>query len=208
MRYQDIFAATGIALLLAVVAGCGGDKPVKPEQAASAQQPSGNVDLAKGQPPWPLPTQSSKAYIDAAGLPLYTQEKTLVHYHAHLDVSVDGQPVQVPADIGIAFENGQPTAISPLHTHDTSGVIHVEAGENAKFTLGQLFTEWGLRLDQECIGGMCQKDGKELRYFVNGVAYDGDPVEIPIREHEEIAILYGKPDQLPKPPSTYDFGNL
>jgi len=115
------------------------------------------------------------------------------------------RPVTVPADIGIVFKNGQAVAISPLHTHTPDGVLHVEAERNAKFTLGQLFTEWGVRLSSTCVGGLCADGSHEIAFAVDGVPYEGDPGEIALKPHEEIAIVYGAKGNLPKPPASYNF---
>ena len=34
--------------------------------------------------------------------------------------------------------------ISPLHTHDVTGIIHTESSTHKDNTLGQLFVEWNV----------------------------------------------------------------
>jgi hypothetical protein len=64
------------------------------------------------------------ARLRAIGLPpLRPAEGTAVHIHQHLDLYVDGAKAPVPAGIGIDPAVG----FAPLHTHDASGVIHVES---------------------------------------------------------------------------------
>ncbi|MFD0361125.1 hypothetical protein ACFQZZ_06635 [Nocardia sp. GCM10030253] len=65
---------------------------------------------------------------------------TTFHYHAHLEVIVYGHPVTVPALVGIDEARMMG---SPMHTHDASGIVHLESGEDIPFTLGQFFTQWG-----------------------------------------------------------------
>src|SRR5262249_26867944 len=84
------------------------------------------------------------------------QEELAVHYHAHLDVLVNGQPVPVPADLGIDEAR---RLISPLHTHDDTGVIHIESATNAPFTLGQFFAEWGQPLRATQVGPVAPPPG-------------------------------------------------
>ena len=82
-----------------------------------------------------------------------------------------------------------PTAafISPLHTHlQTEGVLHVESPTQERFSLGQFFAVWGVRLDATCLGGECAGDGKQLRAWVNGMPVAGDPTRIVLDEHQEI----------------------
>src|SRR5438128_3178687 len=76
-----------------------------------------------------------------AAIPCSGQEMGAEHIHAHLEIYVRGQPRVVPANIGI-----RPTCLFWLHTHDATGLIHVEAGAGGTYTLGQFFTVWGQRL--------------------------------------------------------------
>ena len=50
----------------------------------------------------------------------------------------------VPGNIGV---DGAANMVSPLHTHEPVGVIHVESQDIRNFTLGQFFTLWGVPLD-------------------------------------------------------------
>jgi hypothetical protein len=55
---------------------------------------------------------------------------------------VNGSPMTVPAFIGIDQEANR---IAALHTHDATGLIHVESPEkNAKYSLEQFLTVWGM----------------------------------------------------------------
>src|SRR5205823_14298698 len=47
--------------------------------------------------------------------------------------------VTIPANMGIS---SAPKFISPLHTHDATGVVHVESPTIETFTLGQFFDVW------------------------------------------------------------------
>jgi hypothetical protein len=109
----------------------------------------------------------------------------------------------VPANIGI--ENG---TFAEIHTHDTSGIIHVESNSNTVLTLGQFFDVWGVKFTTDCIGGYCTADGKTLKVYVNGhlVSTDQDPAQVELTAHEEIAVVYGTAGEGPSsPPSSYTF---
>jgi hypothetical protein len=177
---------------------------------------------------WGLP-QDALAQIAFAGLiPLLGFDNFLRHDHSHLDVIVNGQPVTVPAGIGQAeptdfgppfcppgppdgdcsagdFFEGVVTD-APLHTHTSSGIIHVETDRPATFTLGQFFDEWGVRLSQTCVGGYCIGGGKELRVYVDGSRVTGDPRSVVITNQQEIAVVYGGPGDFGSVPSTYTGG--
>lgn len=129
-------------------------------------------------------------------------EGAVEHIHVHLDVLVDGQPVAVPADIGIDRRRG---TISPLHTHDDTGVIHIESPVKRQFSLGELFSEWQVSLSPDNIGALRAGNGKVLRVFVNGQQQSGNPAAIIFNAHDEIAVVYGTPRSGEDIPSKYAF---
>jgi hypothetical protein len=156
-------------------------------------------------PPWPANNddKSLQLRLRAIGLNPLTAEGNAVHIHQHLDLYVDGEQQKVPAQIGIASSGA---FISDLHTHDETGIMHVEAEQVRSFSLGQFFAVWGLRLDRKCIGSLCESGGKRLRAWVNGTPVPGDPTRIVLDEHQEIVLAFGTSAQQPSPvPKTYDF---
>lgn len=60
------------------------------------------------------------------------------HIHPHLQIIIEGKNVPVPAEIGL---NG--ACERALHTHDSSGILHIEPNFYQQFTLGEFFKEWG-----------------------------------------------------------------
>jgi hypothetical protein len=148
----------------------------------------------------------------AAGLVPETHETLVHHVHSHLDVFIDGVPQTVPAGIGIriddpAVKSGPGPAyggispaceqpcISPLHTHDTTGVLHTESAVDVDNTLGQFFVEWGVKLDGQCVGEYCSP-GTPVAVYVDGqpVAPDTAAVNgIAILDRREITIVIGTP---------------
>jgi hypothetical protein len=156
-----------------------------------------------------------------AGLVPETHEFLQYHVHAHLDVFVNGKRVVVPAGIGIditnpavkhgTLEDGSDAygsidppckkpCISPLHTHDTSGVLHTESKTSTPNRLGQLFTQWAVSLTNTCVGGYCKPKASILIYE-NGKLFDGDPNAIELTDGKEIAIVIGTPPaEIPSQP--------
>ncbi|HEY2965937.1 MAG TPA: hypothetical protein VGJ99_06595 [Actinomycetota bacterium] len=133
---------------------------------------------------------------------------------------MNGKPVVVPAGIGIDIADpavhrrivdGAPAygyikrcprpCISPLHTHDVTGVIHIEAPAETRFTLGELFQEWGVRLDDSCVGGYCEPDAS-IVVFVDGRRHSGALAAIELDPDEEIAVVIGTPPN--SIPATFD----
>lgn len=192
--------ATGALLALG---GCSSNPGGNGDNARTPATKAATGSGRQTAPPWDAPVGAVR-FIQDAGLPPLEAEGSVVHYHAHLDVIVDGRPVTVPALIGI--DEGA-RRISPLHTHDPSGVLHIEAPGKDSFTLGQLFTEWNVRLTRDCLGSLCtgNGNGKALRLYVNGQQRSGDPATLVLAKHQEIALMYGDATDVAAVPSSYDF---
>jgi hypothetical protein len=153
--------------------------------------------------PWPRNGNLLAARLAALGLPALGVEGTALHIHEHLDVFVDGRRVTMPAGVGI---DPAGTFISPLHTHDTSGVIHVESPTVRPFTLGEFFGVWGVPLSARRLGGYVAGHGRALRAYVNGRRVEGDPGRIVLEPHQELVLAFGTPRQLSRPvPASYAF---
>jgi hypothetical protein len=148
--------------------------------------------------PWPLPDHQGRR-IGAAGLPSYRQDSRVNHIHAHLDISVNGQPVAIPAGLGLAAPH------SAVHTHSGSGLLHVESDDrSAVVTLGQLFTVWGVRLTETCLGGYCGPLASP-RLYVDGQRHAGSISQLTLADGVQITLVVGEdPAVLP---STYDCHN-
>jgi hypothetical protein len=191
--------AIGVAVLAGAVtlAACGSDS--KKDPAATASAAAGDNKPAASSVNWPAPPDAS-ARVKAAGLPMLGQEGQVLHIHSHLDVFVDGKAVTVPPQIGIDAPSQQ---ISPLHTHDTSGVVHIESPVQAEFTLGQFMTEWNVPIGNDILGTFKTGGGKELHVYVNGKEQTGDPASIKLAAHQEIAVVYGAPGDKVQVPSAY-----
>lgn len=198
--------AIACIILAVAVAGCGGkSKSAADYTAPPAPQPP------NGAPPWPAPPNPI-ALTRKAGLVPERAEFLEYHVHAHLDVLVNGEPVRVPAGIGInirdpgvqraPLQDGtmsyggiqlcRKVCISPLHTHDDSGILHTETKTVQPNRLGQFFTEWAVRLTPECVGGFCKPD-VAIAIFIDGKRYTGDPRQIELSDMREIAIVIGTP---------------
>ncbi|HTK08348.1 MAG TPA: hypothetical protein VL485_14355, partial [Ktedonobacteraceae bacterium] len=74
-----------------------------------------------------------------------TNEQTIYHIHAHISIYINGQQQALPANIGI---NDQKGCYYWLHTHDTTGVIHIESPQQVTYTLGNFFHIWGQQFSQ------------------------------------------------------------
>jgi hypothetical protein len=124
----------------------------------------------------------------AANVPCGPGEVLTRHEHAHLTILIRGQIKTVPAFVGITA-----TQICWLHTHDTSGIIHVEAGDSRTFTLGDFFAVWRQPLGQNVIDGDRAGDGESVRATVNQQPYTGAPETIVLKDREDIVLQLGPP---------------
>jgi hypothetical protein len=192
-----------IVVVLIVIAIVVLNRP-QPSPSTAAPHATGTATGRTTNPPWDAPADASAAAA-AAGLPMLGEEGAALHIHSHLDVIVNGNPVQVPSDIGVDDAQHK---ISPLHSHDTTGVIHVESPDkNATFSLGQFFTEWQVSLSSNNIGGLVADGTHHLVAYVNGKPVTGDPAGITLAAHDEIALVYGTDAQQTNVPSTYQWTN-
>jgi hypothetical protein len=168
-----------------------------------ATSPVPLAGLQTGPAPWSANTAGLAERLQAIGLaPLNPIEGTAVHIHQHLDLYVDGHKVPVPAGVGIDPAVGY----APLHTHDPSGVLHVESPTVRPYTLGEFFAVWGVRLTPSCLGGYCAGGDRQLRVYADGRAYQGDPATLVLAAHQELVVAFGTAAQQPSPvPSSYQF---
>jgi len=156
-----------------------------------------------GAAPWPPELDHLRARLTALGLPAAPSMAERLHIHVHLDVFVDGRNVEVPMNIGINEAQG---FLTSLHTHDATGIVHIESPTVRIFTLGQVFDMWGVRFTSDCLGGYCSSGDRILRVYVNGKPVNGDPRLLKLAAHQEIVVAYGTSAELPQPiPSTSSF---
>lgn len=200
------------ALATFFLVACGPASQTLPQAAAT--RPPASTPPPRGELLWPAPVSPLSLTV-TAGLQPELKETFIYHVHAHLDVFVDGRRVLIPAGIGINIAdpgvrpfqwNGSPAyaiagcdqpCISPLHTHDESGVIHTESATSVPNKLDQFFKEWGVRLTGTCVGEYCVPTA-EIAEYVNGIRYSGNAAEIQLTERKEIALVIGgRPPEIP-----------
>jgi hypothetical protein len=188
-----------LAVVLAVIFLGGGSS------SKNAKGKAPNIDYAAlpglqtGGAPWPPEYAKLPDRLRPLGLSALSAEALAFHIHQHLDIFVNGKKVAVPTSIGVDDDS----FITELHTHDSSGIMHVESAQTKPYTLGQFIGVWGVRFSSKCIGGYCAAAGKPLHVYLNGKPYAADPNDLILKDHQEIAIVYGKAPK--KIPSTYDF---
>lgn len=131
----------------------------------------------------PSPTPTGSAVVPCGPSEVFTR-----HDHAHLTMIIRGQLRTLPAFIGITA-----TSICWLHTHDTTGIIHLEAGDNRQLTLGDFFRVWGVALSATMLAGERAGSGESVQATVNQQPYTADPNTIVLTNHEDIVLQLGPP---------------
>jgi hypothetical protein len=106
-----------------------------------------------------------------------------MHIHPHLTVIIDGIPQLIPADTGIG-----PGLMRPIHTHDSSGELHVEAQCVRQFYLGEFFDVWGVPFNEDQILSKTSAQGT-ITITVNGQTTDLYR-DIPLNDRDRIVIEF------------------
>jgi hypothetical protein len=180
-----VVAAAVVALV--VILGGGGEGP------GDGGEPTDLAGMLTTDAPWPNNTEQLSDRLRVLGLPGVSE--VVNHLHVGLSIFINGEPVPIPAEIGLSQ-----TAFSPIHTHAEDGILHVEADDPDYVPmLGQAFDVWGVRLTGDCIGGHCVGADNELRVFVDGEEFTGDPRTLVLEDNVRVVIAFGSEDQLPDP---------
>lgn len=191
-------AARGAAILgLLAFAGCGSSGHEPPGLVISG--PGLQVsDPANGlnQPPWPPEYAHLAERLKQIGIPPGGQEK--FHIHAALRIYVNGLLSPLPANIGLDPARG---IESSLHTHDSTGIIHIEAPHPFNYTLGDFFAVWGVKLGPAQVGGLKGLGGDHLHFYLNGRPL-ANPAALALHRYDNIVIGYGPVNSFPHRPST------
>ena len=141
------------------------------------------------------------------GIPcLTTLDQAHYHVHVFLGLVDNGTEIALPDGTGMnnpgADSNGfvgTASCFYYLHTHDASGVIHVEDPSTASttstlHTLGQYLDIWGHTFSGARVytsGSLYQGTGDQVVSNTTYTQYSGDPHTIPLYGHEVIWIETG-----------------
>ncbi|MGJ7917744.1 hypothetical protein ACI48D_19980 [Massilia sp. LXY-6] len=109
------------------------------------------------------------------------------HIHAMISIYRNGMRLALPKNIG------RRACHYDMHTHDGTGVIHVETAVPKVFTLGQFFSLWGQTLSPAEVAGL---PGAPTFYVVQNeriTKITQNPDDITLEAHKEIVIVTGTP---------------
>jgi hypothetical protein len=182
--------ALGVLLALAA-AGCGSSTPAPPGLVISGP------GLQASKPPWQPEYQHLAQRLHQIGIP--PGGKETFHIHAMLHIYVGGLLTPLPANIGLDAAKG---VESSMHTHDSTGIIHMEAPHPYNYTLGDFFSVWGVKLGPAQVGGLTGFGGDHLHFYLNGKPLS-NPAALVLHKDDSVVIGYGADSSFPHAPSTF-----
>lgn len=100
------------------------------------------------------------------------------HIHPILQITVDGQMEEIPANIGITED-----CMAEVHTHDKTGTLHLESflpGRISEFDLTDFYAVWGQDIERE---------GYNYEILVDGQKVDG-PEDVVFIDQSLIELKY------------------
>lgn len=105
------------------------------------------------------------------------------HDHVSMSIQVNGQPTVIPEGVGMnpqlwhdhSLDQYGPSTISPMHTHDTSGTIHIESTTPREYTVGEFLKVIGM--DLSTVTRMIV-DGNEVPDFLNHQMKNGERIQL------------------------------
>ncbi len=88
-----------------------------------------------------------------------------IHWHPALTIILNGQQQTIPSNLGLTGVH------QPIHTHDSTGVLHYEINNPTpeNMPLRYFFERvWRKQFTGTCIMGYCNDDSGTVKMYVNG----------------------------------------
>jgi hypothetical protein len=177
-------------VLVLVTVGCGSSTDAPPGLTIAGP------GLQTSKPPWPPEYDHLAQRLKLIRIPPGGKEK--FHIHALLHIYVNGLLSPLPANIGLDPAKG---IESSMHTHDATGIIHMEAPHPFNYTLGDFFSVWGVKLGPAQVGGLKGYGGYHLHFYLNGKPLS-NPAALVLHKGDSVVIGYGPLSSFPHNPST------
>ncbi|HEY8139622.1 MAG TPA: hypothetical protein VIE86_00900 [Nitrososphaera sp.] len=127
---------------------------------------------SEGSPNSPAPGQDQTSFQLEE---IHASPSLVMHIHAHLSLMRGGEAVVVPEEIGItpelwkdhSLDEYGPSSglLAPMHTHDSSGTIHIESTVDREYTLGEFLRIWGM--DPGDVVKVTDTEGNEIQDHEN-----------------------------------------
>ena len=109
------------------------------------------------------PDPLSKECVDHSGLGR--------HDHSMLAIYINGEQREIPTNLGINTEicNQEGGNMHTVHTHDSSGRLHIETAADVDMPLGVFFDIWGVHFNETGIFDYRVSNTHELIMTIDGV---------------------------------------
>jgi hypothetical protein len=179
-------------VVVLVAGGGGGGNDNGAANASSSTETGAQAGAQVTKAPWKPEYNSLAQRLEAINFPV-EQSDAGYHVHDKLFIYVNGKSIAIPANFGI---DPQGRFLAPIHTHDDTGIIHLESTEPYPFTLGQVFDVWGVKFSNNQLGAYTAGNGNVLQVWVNGKQVS-DPVNHKLKAHDIVIVGYGKPGSFP-----------
>ncbi len=108
----------------------------------------------------------------------------VMHIHVRLFIVINGFQQQIPANVG-----NSPSCMHVIHTHDTSGEIHVESPVKYDFQLTHFFQIWGQPFSRDNVLG----NFVDAEHFINFTVNNEPTLEyenLVLRDGQRVVIEY------------------
>ena len=132
-----------------------------------------------------------------AGLNCLKQLDEPYHHHVQLSIFINGEQLTVPFGVGMYQPGGgkagyiyHQTCLYFVHTHDRTGIIHLESKTAQPFSLGTFFKLWGEPLSTTQIAEFTGP----VSVYVNGQPDTVDaPQNVAMNPGDDITLVIGTP---------------
>ena len=208
MKVSALVLFAGSAVAVATIVGCGGSGG-----GIVSQPQTGHVTRFTSPTPTPTPIQLSLGETigtdvfpkgdtasggqgqQVAGINCRRELLNTFHHHVHLSLFVNGEQIALPRGTGMKNpHNGafiyHADCFYWLHTHDATGIIHIEPPNGNTYNLKQYFKIWGEPLSSNGFAGYTGP----VAVYINGTLQPGmDPNAVTFSPFEEITLVIGTP---------------
>jgi hypothetical protein len=149
-------------------------------------------------------------YQPVDGVYCSSGEQLSYHIHALLTIYINGQNVPLVANTGIApigvSSAASVTCYYWMHTHDASGVIHIESPTTRLYTLNQFIDIWEKFSSSSSAFPTQLLSSSGWTIYVNGKQVKTDFSHLQLQAHDLVTIAYNSPGI--KPVTTYAWQGL
>lgn len=118
------------------------------------------------------------------GIQCNSLEGSVMHIHPHLIIIYNGKNLTVPSQIGILS-----TCLYGLHTHDSSGTIHVESPIVANYTVGEFIDIWNKTEPQGPNYNVLSLFNNSIVAYIGNTTYTGNYRDIILKDGEQIKLV-------------------